>query len=509
MKKLFSYIIPFPLHCFLVPVFFIIHNYFYFYSLIEVDALYTSYLWWLLLPLLLLIVLHYLFKDLSKAALFTTILLIVYFFFSAFTRSVKTIPILEIAGKYSISLPLLLSLLLLGYRTLKKTKNNFAKTHQFLLSLFLLLIAVDLIIYLPQGKIKLKASNSFKTFNRPQLKPASADSSRPDIFFLVFDEHPSTASIKTLTGYDNRLLDSQLTKLGFKVSPFATSAFSQTQPALCSVLDMGEYPYNPEQTATFKELFAAGELLAQNQLFTFLQLEQYRIINASVFPFQNLNAVGSPKEWWGHQSDMIKNQTFFNRIHEDIGWLKAKYFPSLFKNPIQRSIRTDVVLTDSVQKIIHRTIHEPSSMPRFVFGHFFLPHDPYKYDSSGKIFNGTYPEYLESIKTHQPFIQQVAYTRKLMLSLVSDILMKNKRPAIIIIQGDHGLRKYDKAKYGNEEVFNIFSAVYLPDQPMNNFPDDLYAPNTFRIILNTYFQQELPLLQKRQIKTDAPIRKNQ
>ncbi|XVJ66084.1 MAG: hypothetical protein HEQ40_07965 [Lacibacter sp.] len=509
MKKIFAHIIPFPLHCFLVPVFFILHNYFYFYSLIDMDELYTYYLWWLFLPLLLLSVLNYLFKNLSKVALFTTILLVVYFFFSAFTRGIKTIPVLEILGRYSISLPLLLIFFTIGYRTLKKTKTNFLKAHWFLFSLFLLLIAVDLLIYLPQGTGRLKAANSFKTFNRVALKPVPVDSTRPDIFFLVFDEHPSTASIKRLTGYDNSVLDSQLTKLGFKVSPFATSAFSQTQPALCSVFDMGEYPYNPEQPAGFKELFAAGELLAKNQLLTFLQQQQYTIVNASVFPFQNLTAIETPKEWWGYQSDMIKNQTIFNRINEDIGWLKAKYFPSLFTNPIERSIRTDVDLTDSVQKIIHRTINEPSSMPRFVFAHFFLPHDPYKFDSTGNIFNGSYPEYLESTKTYQPFVQQVVYTRKLMLRLASDILAKNKRPSIIIIQGDHGLRKYDKAKFGNKEVFNIFSAVYLPDRAMNNFPGDLYAPNTFRIILNRYFQQQLPLLQKQQAAADRSMRKNQ
>jgi hypothetical protein len=463
----------------------------------------------MLLPLLLLTVINYLFKNLSKAALFTTSLLIIYFFFSAFIRGIKTIPLLEITGKYSISLPLLLVLIIYAYRKLRKTRTNFEKTHWFLFSLFLVLILADLFIYLPQGYNRLKEANSFKTFNRPQLKQVPADSSRPDIFFLVFDEHPSTASVKRLTGYDNSLLDSELTKLGFKVSPFATSAFSQTQPALCSVLDMGEYPYNPEQPAGFKELFAAGELLAQNQLFTFLQQQQYNITNASVFPFQNLTAIETPKEWWGFQSDMIKNQTFFNRIYEDLGWLKAKYFPSLFNNPIERSIRTDVALTDSVQKIVYRTIDEPASKPRFVFAHFFLPHDPYKFDSTGNIFNGSYPEYLESIKTVDPFVQQVIYTRKLILRIASDILTKNKRPSIIIIQGDHGLRKYDKMKFGNNEVFNIFSAVYLPDQPMKILPDDLYAPDTFRLILNRYFQQELPLLQKRPRNTDASKSTNQ
>ena len=272
---------------------------------------------------------------------------------------------------------------------------------------------------------------------------------------------------------------------------------------------MGEYPYNPEQPASFKELFAAGDLLAKNQLFTFLQQQQYTIVNASVFPFQNLTAIETPKEWWGHQSDMIKNQTFFNRVHEDLGWLKAKYFPILFKNPIERSIRTDIALTDSVQKMIYKTIDEPTSKPRFVFAHFFLPHDPYKFDSTGNIFKGSYPEYLELTKTHQPFVQQVVYTRKLILKLASDIIAKNKRSCIIIIQGDHGLRKYDKAKFGNKEVFNIFSAVYLPDRSMNNFPDTLYAPNTFRIILNRYFQQQLPLLQKQQAAADRSMINNQ
>lgn len=496
MKKIFSYIAPYPLHCFLIPLFFILHNYFYFFGLVSPAELYVNYLWWMLLPFLLFLLFKRMFKSASKGALFTSVLLLIYFFFPALLRGIKGVPLLEIIAKYSVSLPLLLIALFFLYRYLKKSKSGFEKTHRFLMILLLLFITIDLVLYIPKLNGDLNKENSFKTFNRPSLQPVRTVSTMPDIYFLIFDEHPSTASVKKITGYNNDVLDTQLTQLGFKISPHATSAFSQTQPALCSLLDMGEYPYNPDQPASFKELFAAGQLLANNQLFPFLEQQQYRIINASIFKFQNLSSVETPKEWWGQPGDMIKNQTLLNRVHEDIGWLKEKYFPAIFKNPVEKSIRADVDLTDTVRSILNRSIEDTSTQPKFVFAHFFLPHDPYKYDSTGKIFNGSYYEYLEALKTNAPFVQQLVYTRKIIVELAAHIIQKNKRPAVIIIQGDHGLRKYNMKQFGKNEMFKIFSAVYLPQGVPNPFPHDLYAPNTFRILLNMYFKQQLPL-QKR------------
>jgi hypothetical protein len=71
----------------------------------------------------------------------------------------------------------------------------------------------------------------------------------------------------------------------------------------------------------------------------------------------------------------------------------------------------------------------------------------------------------------------------------------NKRPAIIIIQGDHGLRNYNRPVFGEKEMFHVLSAVYWPGINDSMIPTDLFTPNTFRILLNQFFQQQLPLQQ--------------
>jgi hypothetical protein len=494
MKKYLSSIVPYPLHCFLVPVFFILHNYFYFYGLFDVSDLAWSIAGWLALPFVLILLFTKYFGSRSKACIFTTILLVIYFFSASLIGLIKTLPYIGLIGKYSISLPLLILLIYLFYNYIKKHHGAFPKLHQFFFLLFIVLIAVDLFIYIPKLNGDLLEENSFKTINRPFLKPVARDSSRPDIFFLVFDEHPSSSSVKRITGYDNSSLDSQLQRMGFNVSPNAMSGFSQTQPALCSLFDLGEYPYEANQALPFKDLYAAGQLLANNQLFTFLRNQNYRIINGSVFTFKQLPKIQTPKEWWGSSSDMISNQTIFNRVNTDIGWLKAKYLPFLFKNPIEKSIKADALLVESTKAILHSAIESKINQPKFVFGHFFLPHDPYKYDSTGKLFKGSYRDYLNASKTTKLYIEQLIYTRKLILEIASTIIQKNKRPSVIIIQGDHGLREYDRSKISEDEKFQILSAVYFPDKGHNQFTENHFAPNTFRIVLNNWFKQDLPLI---------------
>jgi hypothetical protein len=495
MKRLCNKEELYFIHCILIPVFFIVHNYFFFYGLVDFSALLSSLISWLALPFLVYGLILYLLKNKSGAALYTSVLLLLFFFGSSLLNFLKTVPYIEYAVKYSITIPLLVVLFIIFFIYLRKSQKNYRQAHLYLTITFLLLILVDLVIYLPKSSTQLKAVNTFKTINRPALNNQTPDTSRPDIFFFIFDEHPSTSSVKLLTGYNNISLDTQLQNLGFRVSSNATSGFSSTTLALTSLFDMGEYPYKDGSAITFKEIFGGSQLLTESLLFPFLQQQHYNVINASVFNFKSFPAVQTPKEWWGKPGEMITNQTFFNRINQDIGWLKPLYFPGLFKNSIQESIHADDSIATMVTKMVDSSTKVNNTKPKFVFAHYFLPHDPFKYDSTGHIRKLSYKQHIQSLKTSDPFIEQLVYTRKLIVNLASSILKNNKRPAVIIIQGDHGLRNYNHTKYGKDELFKIFSAVYFPDRDYSKIHDDFFSPNTFRVVLNKYFNQNLSLQQ--------------
>lgn len=481
------------LHFVLLPVFFIIHNYFDFKGLLDFSKLKWSIFWWLLTPLILFLLFQKLYKSTSKASLISTCLLFLYFFSPALIYAVKQINIISFLGKYSVALPLIVFISLALFIHLYKTKNEYNRLHIYLTSTLMLLLVSELAIYAPKKNQWFETKTSFKTTDTPQLIPVAVDTSRPDIYFLIFDEHPSTASVQRITGYNNSKLDDTLAELGFTVSQNATSGFAKTIPALCSLFDLGMYPYNEQKSTSFKEIYSAKKLLRNNRLFPFLQNAGYTVINASTFEFKNIRSLETPKEWWGRAEDMIRNQTLFRKVNEDIGWLKALYFPSAFSNPVQASMNADAELVMKAKATVDSCVELPPNRQKFVFAHFFLPHDPYKYDSTGNLHNWTYKEYLINTRTSSPFIQQLVYTRNFITALAHKILTKNKRPAIIIIQGDHGLRVYDQKKFGRHEMFNIFSAIYVPGNRTDFFKDDHFAPNTFRLMLNKYFNQNLSL----------------
>lgn len=487
-------------HFLLIPVFFIVHNYFDFQTYVDFAKLYSAILGWLVFPFVFYFPLRFIFKDKGKAALLSSLLLLLYFFAGTAIQTIRNLNFIYFIGKYSIAIPLLVILCMTAFIFIKKSSTDFRKLHSYLTITFLVLILVDTFKFFIQGKQNYLQQSGFKTVNTPQLQSSKPDSNRPDIYFLLFDEHPSSNSIRHLTGYDNSGLDTALKKMGFNVSANAKSCFAKTIPALCSLFDMGEYTYDSSSEFNFKNNFSAQKLLASNRLVPFLEKNGYSIINASVFQLNKTAPLQTPKEWWGQPEDMIRNQTIFNRINRDLGWLKAQYFPSFFNNPVQKSIEADVALIDMVKSKIDSCISLHAKEQKFVFAHFFLPHDPYKFDSTGKLSTLNFNQYLNAIKTNQPYIEQIAYTRNFIINSAAVIKKNNKRPAVIIIQGDHGLRVYDQKKYGADEMFNILSAVYFPDGDRNAISDSLFAPNTFRIVLNKYFNQQLPLQNNLQIQ---------
>ena len=69
---------------------------------------------------------------------------------------------------------------------------------------------------------------------------------------------------------------------------------------------------------------------------------------------------------------------------------------------------------------------------------------------------------------------------------------------IIILQGDHGPGAYldwDSPEDSNmDERFSILNAFHLPGVENPSFHDGQTPVNSFRIIMNEYFQADYPLL---------------
>jgi hypothetical protein len=127
--------------------------------------------------------------------------------------------------------------------------------------------------------------------------------------------------------------------------------------------------------------------------------------------------------------------------------------------------------------------------PKFVFVHLVIPHPPFVFGPTG---GPRAPEQDGLTRTEQTAIfyrDQAIYISSRIMEIVPRIIANSDTPPIIVIQGDHG----PTSPSVSQERMSILNAYLLPgvDAPLYS---TITPVNTFRIIFNTYFGQNLELL---------------
>ena len=91
------------------------------------------------------------------------------------------------------------------------------------------------------------------------------------------------------------------------------------------------------------------------------------------------------------------------------------------------------------------------------------------------------------------YIEYLQYCNQKFLELIDHIFKTSRRPPIIIFMGDHGFRHFIK-DVDHQYYFMNLNSIYLPDKNYRQFYDSMSMVNEFRVLLNTQFNQHLPLL---------------
>ena len=486
----------YQLHWLLIPIFFIIHNYIDFYGLVDFSQLQSSLIQWFLFPIFVLGIGYFIYKKFSSASLFTFYITAVFFLAGSVMKELKAITFLQFLSKYSVFLPLvIIGFFILAIRLYKFPEKN-GRAHSFLFLLFTVLILFEIGRYFIVGTTGLEKRNALVIKNEAALKtiPTTA---KPSIYFLLFDEHPSTLSLQTLFNYSNQSLDSNLQQLGFKVSAYAESAYPYTAPSLYSLFGLNEFSPSHSKEFKFKDLSAAEISFTKNRLVPFLKQHGYSFVNAGIFDVVNFPSLLKNELNREPAASMIRKQTLLNRIKEDLGWNYSHLYQKQFINQLNHRIRSEANAAKKVETLLDSCLHLSSTTPVFFYGHFMLPHNPYKFDSAGQLQTYTNDRYKAYYQKPGTYLNQVAYTRNLILQLAKEIIDKKGSDAIVIIQGDHGYRMFNSKRFNVANKRKILSAIYFPDKDYSLISDSLYAPNTFRIILNKYFEQEISFLQSK------------
>ncbi|MEI6945733.1 sulfatase-like hydrolase/transferase [Paraflavisolibacter sp. H34] len=439
-----------------------------------------------------------LFRNLQKAALFTFFGQCIYFFFGAVHDHLKEAVPGSLFSSYSFLLPASALCLLAVWVYLFQSKAHGSRLIRFLTLLLGLFCGWEAGLLAYQAATgKDQANNLMGRTSLPPLHPLpNRHTSKPDIYFIVLDEYTSSACLRQEFNFDNSGLDSLLRANRFFISAASRSNYNVTPFSLASTLGLHYLrPGLERQQVSHREFLQAIATLKNAWLPQFLKQQGYAIKNYGCFDLE-----GTPSEtlpyFYGKDREQIDNQTLASRIDRDIWWnfstrnifTGAFQVPHYYKKQKQYHLFRNKFNFESVVQ----EVKAESSQPKFVYTHLMLPHEPFYLDAAGR----EVPDkavILQDQDTKEAYLKQVIFTNRLLQQLVPLVPKHAQRERVVIIQGDHGYRFFSGKDAKQKEFMNL-NAYYFSDGDYSMLYEGISPANTFRVVLNKYFQQSLPLL---------------
>jgi hypothetical protein len=329
-------------------------------------------------------------------------------------------------------------------------------------------------------------------------KVVPGKTSRPDIYYIILDAHGSDQALERVFDLPaEHRLGQELEKAGFFVATHSRSNYMQTELSVGSSMNMDYLQKllpNADPHSEDRNILKA--LTNNSRLGTSLKQRGYQMIalRETFFP---------PLEFKQADSSILEDRgmTFI-----ESSLLELTPFG---RTEISRTNQA-VAHGEAVRGIFHnlKKLAGRAAQPRFIVAHVLCPHPPFVFGPNGEARRqpGPYglwdgPDYRFYVAPRESYIQgyrdQVQYLDKLVLDAVKTIVAA-PGDKVVIIQGDHGSKagldaeSADKTDLG--EVFSILNAYYVPDSIRKRLRPDTAPVNSWRIILNELFGDDLPEL---------------
>ena len=343
------------------------------------------------------------------------------------------------------------------------------------------------------------------TYQIPDYKQdKSKITTKPDIYYFVFDRYASNAWLKDEYGFDNSEINNFLRSEGFTVKEDALSNYPFTGVSVSSTLAM---EYHDAATGKFKEkltTFPIRSILNNPPVAQLLKKNGYAY-------FQNAS-------WWGSTADRVEadtNLTSKGKLKLPGIDVSLTEFQELFNDKsvgsyLYQPIIKNVKISEFERPIeqlnnLGELLDSSSTQPKFVFSHVLLPHPPYLHDENGESpaydINANDNDVDEKVK----YINQLKYANVLIKDVITAIRTKSPN-AIIIMQADEG--PYPKEMRGKN--FNQLTTIEeLSDRSLYSkyaiqaayyFPNPSSATrinssvDAFRVTLSDYLGYDMPSL---------------
>jgi hypothetical protein len=346
--------------------------------------------------------------------------------------------------------------------------------------------------------------------------PLSSDSAeRPDIYYIVLDAYSSNSHFLRDYGYDNSDFTRALEQRGFFVAYDSKTSYAVTLPSISTALNM-RFIEEQDITAAAQKpsaVYYYRTLIADNAVAQELQGRGYMYIDMlsgfaipSSIADINIDFYSAGPRYYvgieGQEAALNYKQGFVTLLLATTSlhtlndpWESVR--PFFVDSSLDHRSPVRALMTwDEAEKI--------AEMPEatFTLVHIIKPHNPISFDQDGNIIEP--PSGLSTEERALYFFDQLKFVNARTLEMIDTILANSSTPPIIVIQGDHGSHLGESNSLdGRATNFEILNAYYLPGQP-DCITDPAIIPiNSFRSVLNCYFDTDYPLLEPRYFATPA------
>ena len=350
----------------------------------------------------------------------------------------------------------------------------------------------------------------FRAARRPapaneDIDQAVGDWSAPgpprDILYLVFDRYGAQASMEDRWSMDLDPFFDDLASRGFVIAPDSAANHLRTAQSLASTFNLRYHrglaeQYGPDSA----NMLPIYELLENHLVGRMLKGRGYEYIHIGAWwdPTQsnrNADQNWSYERWKDFTLELYRSTILSHFEHRLTGRPRSE---ELRHGPYNGALQQFRDLRRAADR----------RGPTFTFAHILLPHEPFVFDRHGNYI--TLDEDIERGRDLN-YREQTLFTNELITRLLDDVLdvPAEQQPIIVLAadEGPHPVRfkadedDFDWTAATDEELrekMAVLNAYYLPDPPRDPGLYDTISPvNTWRVLFNTYFGADLPLLEDR------------
>ena len=360
--------------------------------------------------------------------------------------------------------------------------------------------SVVVVSLLSIGSYVLRSGADWQDHEKPADRDSyAADSGQTgvlrDVYYIIFDRYASASTLEEFYNFDNSDFISYLKSKGFYIASESRCNYLKTDHSLASSLNMEYINYLSKQvgedSADWKPI---QQLIEYCEVWRFLKTKGYKFVHFGA--------------GWG---PTVKNR------HADVSFnlyscgLSSEFLAELYKTTPFYPIGIELGICDyrrAQWERVQYQFDQLSEIPRmpeptFTFAHVLIPHDPYVFGRDGSYLT---ERDCESRTRRDNYLGQLIFVNNKAREVIECLLTRSEVAPIIILQADEGPNppryvdqegSFDWNKASEAELtqkMGILNAYYLPDADNGVLYPSITPVNSFRLILNLYFDTDLELL---------------